>query len=116
MVKSIKKVGVIGAGLMGSSLAAQFANVGMEAILLDIVPPGGLSDEDRAKGLTEEDPQFRNRFAANGLKTALKAKPAAFYVPEAKELISIGPPRKLLSDTPYAMPLHTSNSSSAPTV
>ena len=90
MVKSINKVGVIGAGLMGSSLAAQFANVGMEAVLLDIVPPDGLSDEDRKKGLTEESPEFRNRFAANGLKATLKAKPAAFYVPEAKELISIG--------------------------
>jgi 3-hydroxyacyl-CoA dehydrogenase len=90
MVKTIEKVGVIGAGLMGSSLAALFANVGMETILLDIVPPGGLSDQDKKKGLTEDSPQFRNRFAATGLGAALKAKPAAFYVPEAKELITIG--------------------------
>jgi 3-hydroxyacyl-CoA dehydrogenase len=90
MLKTIEKVGVIGAGLMGSSLAALFANVGMETILLDIVPPGGLSEQDRKKGLTEDNPQFRNRFAATGLGAALKAKPAAFYVPEAKELITIG--------------------------
>ena len=90
MVKTIEKVGVIGAGLMGSSLAALFANVGMETILLDIVPPSGLSDEDKRKGLTEDSREFRNRFATNGLNAALKAKPAAFYVPDAKGLITIG--------------------------
>ncbi|MCD4716466.1 MAG: hypothetical protein K8R45_06955, partial [Desulfobacterales bacterium] len=51
MEKKIKKAGVIGAGVMGATIAAQLANVGIETILLDIVPPK-LTDDDKKKGLT----------------------------------------------------------------
>ncbi len=73
MDKKIKKVGVIGAGVMGATIAAQLANVGIETILLDIVPPQ-LSDDDKKKGLTPESKEFRNKFAANGVQGALKSK------------------------------------------
>jgi len=89
MEKKIKKAGVIGAGVMGATIAAQLANVGIETVLLDIVPPQ-LTDEDKKKGLTEESGVFRNRFAKNGLNAALKAKPASFYVSENSKLITIG--------------------------
>jgi 3-hydroxyacyl-CoA dehydrogenase len=89
MEKRIKKAGVLGAGVMGATIAAQLANVGIETILLDIVPPQ-LSEEDKKKGLTEKSKEFRNRFAANGLKNALQAKPASFYISENASLITVG--------------------------
>jgi len=38
MNKHIKKVAVIGSGIMGSGIACHFANIGVEVLLLDIVP------------------------------------------------------------------------------
>jgi len=64
MNKKIKKAGVIGAGVMGATIAAHMANVGIEVILLDIVPPE-LTEEDKKKGYTKESKAFRNRFAKN---------------------------------------------------
>lgn len=89
MEKRIKKAGVLGAGVMGATIAAQLANVGIETFLLDIVPPQ-LTEEDKKKGLSEKSKEFRNRFAANGLKNALQAKPASFYVAENSSLITVG--------------------------
>ena len=89
MERKIKKAGVIGAGVMGATIAAQLANVGIETILLDIVPPE-LTDEDKKKGLTLESKGFRDKFAQKGLDGALKSKPASFYVQENARLITIG--------------------------
>jgi 3-hydroxyacyl-CoA dehydrogenase len=89
MRKKIERVGVLGAGVMGATIAAQLANVGIETILLDIVPPE-FTEEDKKKGLTEESKAFRNKFAQKGLDTALKSKPASFYVPENARLITMG--------------------------
>ncbi|MBU1741769.1 MAG: 3-hydroxyacyl-CoA dehydrogenase/enoyl-CoA hydratase family protein, partial [Proteobacteria bacterium] len=80
---------VIGAGVMGATIAAHLANVGLPTILLDIVPPQ-LTDADQAKGWTEQTPAFRDKFAQSGLRNALKQRPAAFYVPEAAKLIKTG--------------------------
>ena len=89
MDKRIKTAGVIGAGVMGATIAAQLANVGIETVLLDIVPPE-LTEGDKKKGLSTESSDFRNKFGQNGLKGALKSKPASFYIPENAKLISIG--------------------------
>ena len=89
MEKKIKKAGVIGAGVMGATIAAQLANVGIETFLLDIVPPE-LTDDDKKKGLTKESKAFRDKFGQNGLNIALKSKPASFYIPENAKLITIG--------------------------
>ena len=89
MEKKLKKAGVIGAGVMGATIAAQLANVGIETVLLDIVPPQ-LTEDDKKKGLTQENPLFRNRFSQNGVQGALKSKPASFYIPENARLITIG--------------------------
>jgi len=89
MSVAIKRAVVLGAGVMGSGIAAHLANAGISTCLLDIVP-SGLSDEDRRTGLTRESPAFRNRFAARGLDTALKASPPAFFSPKDARLITIG--------------------------
>jgi len=89
MAFRIKRVGVLGAGVMGSAIAAHLANAGVPSFLLDIVPLE-LSEEDRRKGLTRESPSFRNRLAARGLKTALKSSPSAFFSPKEARLITIG--------------------------
>jgi 3-hydroxyacyl-CoA dehydrogenase len=89
MDKRIKRAGVIGAGVMGATIAAQLANVGIETILLDIVPPE-LNEDEKKKGLTKETKAFRNRFPQNGVQTAMKSKPASFYLPENAKLISVG--------------------------
>ena len=89
MEKKIKKAGVIGAGVMGATIAAQLANVGIETSLLDIIPPE-LTDDDKKKGLTKESKAFRDKFGQNGLNIALKSRPASFYVPENAKLMTIG--------------------------
>ena len=81
MGKPIRRAAVIGAGVMGSGIAAHFANAGVQVLLLDIVPPGEADKRDRAT---------RNRFAAGGLDKALKARPAAFFHKDAARLISVG--------------------------
>ena len=53
MNRSIKKVAVLGSGVMGSRIACHFANIGAEVLLLDIVPRELLPAEE-AKGLTLE--------------------------------------------------------------
>ncbi|MBN2705480.1 MAG: enoyl-CoA hydratase/isomerase family protein [Deltaproteobacteria bacterium] len=89
MTYQIKKAAVLGAGVMGATIAAHLANAGIETLLLDIIP-FELKPEDEAKGLTRESPAWRNRFAESGFKGALKAKPAAFYAPRLAELVKIG--------------------------
>jgi 3-hydroxyacyl-CoA dehydrogenase len=89
MEKKIEKAGVIGAGVMGATIAAQLANVGIETTLLDIVPPD-LAEADQSKGLTEESEAFRNKLALQGIQTALTSKPASFYLPENAKRIRVG--------------------------
>ena len=88
-MREIRKVAVLGAGTMGARIAAHLANASIPSVLLDIVPKD-LTPEEQAKGLTLADPRVRNRFAHAGLDAALKSRPAAFFVPEAARLITIG--------------------------
>ena len=88
-MKKIKQVTVIGAGVMGATIAAHLANVGIRTNLLDIVLKEP-SPEEQAKGLTRENKKFRNKLAQTGLDGALKARPAAFYIPEESVYIRIG--------------------------
>lgn len=89
MKKKIKQATVIGAGVMGATIAAHLANVGIRTNLLDIVLPE-LGPDDQKKGLTLESKAFRDKLANNGVQTALKAKPASFYAPEDAKLIRCG--------------------------
>ena len=85
----IKKAAVLGAGVMGATIAAHLTNAGIECLLLDIMPPE-LTEADKAKGLTKESPAWRNRFAQRGLEGATKAKPASFYTKRNAAMIKAG--------------------------
>lgn len=83
MPQTISTAAVIGAGVMGSAIAAHFAGAGIRTYLLDIVPPN-LSDAEKKQASS------RNKFSAGGLDKALKAKPALFFDPDAARLVSVG--------------------------
>jgi 3-hydroxyacyl-CoA dehydrogenase len=83
MRKPIRRAAVIGAGVMGSGIAAHLANAGVEVLLMDIVPPG-LGDAEKGSRAA------RDRFAASGLEKALKARPAAFFHRDRARLVSVG--------------------------
>ena len=89
MAYEIKKAAVLGAGVMGATIAAHLTNAGIECVLLDIIP-FELTDADKAQGLTEKSPAWRNRFAANGLAGVLKSKPAGFYTKKNASMIRVG--------------------------
>ncbi len=88
-MRQINRVAVLGAGVMGATIAAHLANAGLDVLLLDMVPKE-LSDEEQAAGLSLESPQVRNSIAANGLKGLLKMKPAPLYLKQYASQIEIG--------------------------
>jgi 3-hydroxyacyl-CoA dehydrogenase len=76
--RRIKKVAIIGSGIMGSGIACHFANIGVDVLLLDIVPRE-LNDAEKAKGLTLESKVVRNRLVNDALTASLKSKPSPIY-------------------------------------
>ncbi len=78
MIRRINKVAVLGSGVMGSGIACHFANIGLDVLLLDIVPRE-TTDAEKAKGLTLNDKIVRNRLVNNALTAALKSKPSPIY-------------------------------------
>jgi 3-hydroxyacyl-CoA dehydrogenase len=89
MTRRIKKIAIIGSGIMGSGIACHFANIGVEVLLLDIVPRE-LTDKEIAKGLTLEDKVVRNRIVNDALITSLKSKPSPIYHPQFANRITTG--------------------------
>ncbi|MCD6556956.1 MAG: hypothetical protein J7K64_07150, partial [Bacteroidales bacterium] len=89
MTRRIKKVAVLGSGVMGSGIACHFANIGLEVLLIDIVPRE-LTDAEKAKGLTLESKPVRNRIVDGALKAALKSKPSPIYKQEFAKRITTG--------------------------
>src|SRR5579864_83185 len=81
MKRRIEKAAVLGAGTMGSRIAAHFANAGLPCILLDIVPPNLPADAPAAE---------RNKIGRAGLEAAKKSKPAAFFTSTLAERVAIG--------------------------
>src|ERR1700760_4797756 len=71
----LRRVAVLGAGTMGSRIAAHFANAGIPSLLLDIVIPSEKS---------------RNAAALKGIEHAEKQKPGAFFIDANKQLITPG--------------------------
>lgn len=72
--RHIRKVAILGSGVMGSRIAAHFANIGCEVVLLDIIPLQDPKDEKEEKSLL-----WRNSIVNKFLKEATKSKPAPFY-------------------------------------
>jgi len=87
--RRINKVAVIGSGIMGSGIACHFANIGVEVLLLDIVPRE-LNDAEKKKGLTLEDNVVRNRIVNEDLAKAIKSNPAPLYHKDFAKRISTG--------------------------
>ena len=78
MNRTIKKVAILGSGVMGSRIACHFANIGVQVLLLDIVP-FELSEEESKKGVTKDNPVFKNRIVNSALQNTLKSNPSAIY-------------------------------------
>ena len=78
MNRSIKKVAILGSGIMGSRIACHFANIGVQVLLLDIAPKE-LNAEEEAKGLSLESPLVKNRIVNLAFQQTLKSKPASLY-------------------------------------
>ncbi|MEM6721076.1 MAG: 3-hydroxyacyl-CoA dehydrogenase NAD-binding domain-containing protein [Bacteroidota bacterium] len=89
MKRPINKIAVIGSGIMGSGIACHFANIGVEVLLLDIVP-FELNEKEQAKGLTLEDKVVRNRLVNDNLAASLKSKPSPIYSQKFANRISTG--------------------------
>lgn len=85
----LRRAAVIGAGVMGSGIAAHLANAGVAVHLLDIVPSegtggGGAGDPPAVRRAA------RNRIAAAGKERAVTASPPAFYAPDLAGLVTVG--------------------------
>ena len=89
MNRTIKKVAVLGSGIMGSRIACHFANIGVEVLLLDIVPRE-LTPAEQAKGLTMESPLVRNRLVTESFTATLKGSPASLYSPDFSKRVRLG--------------------------
>jgi 3-hydroxyacyl-CoA dehydrogenase len=89
MKRTIKKVAVIGSGIMGSGIACHFANIGLEVLLLDIIP-NGLTEVEEKKGLTLDSKIVRNRIVNEHLTSALKSNPSPIYNQKFASRITIG--------------------------
>ncbi len=83
MSERVTTAAVLGAGVMGTGIAAHLAGAGIRTHLLDIVPPA-LKESER------QLPDVRNGLAKAGIERALKSKPATFYDPDAVRLVVPG--------------------------
>src|SRR5512144_207485 len=88
-MKRINKAAVLGAGVMGATIAAHLANAGIQVLLLDIVSREP-NEAEKGAGLTLDDPMVRNRIAAAGLEGLKKMKPAPFFLPGYASYIEVG--------------------------
>lgn len=83
MKRSIKKAAVLGSGIMGSRIACHFANIGLEVLLLDIVPFDLPEDQ-------KDNKAARNKIVNDSLQTAIKSKPSPLYSADKAKLIKTG--------------------------
>ena len=88
-MRKINKVAVLGSGVMGSRIACHFANIGIEVILLDIVPKE-VNEKEASKGLTIENNHVRNRIVNDALNFAIKSNPSPLYLKSEAKKIQTG--------------------------
>lgn len=89
MTRIVRKVAVLGSGVMGSRIACHFANIGVEVLLLDIVPRE-LNPAEQAKGLSLENKAVRNRIVNDALQNVLKSNPSPVYTKSVVSRIKTG--------------------------
>lgn len=86
MNRHIRKVAVLGSGVMGSRIACHFANIGVDVLLLDIVP----SLPPDADQTLATQPAFRNKIVNEALAFALKSNPSPVYNADVAKRIKTG--------------------------
>lgn len=89
MNRTIRKVAVLGSGIMGSRIACHFANIGVEVLLLDIAPRE-LTEDEKKKGLSLDQPIVKNRVVQSSFDAALKASPAPLFSKRFVNRIRLG--------------------------
>jgi 3-hydroxyacyl-CoA dehydrogenase len=85
----IKKIAVLGSGVMGSRIACHFAGVGLQVLLLDIAPKE-LNDVEKAKNLSLDHPAVKNRIVNDALASTLKSNPSPVYTKDVIKKIRTG--------------------------
>ena len=81
MKRTIKKVAVLGSGVMGSRIACHFAGIGVQVLLLDMVPKEAVDSTNRAA---------RNKLVNDALQAAVKSNPSPIYYKDALKRITTG--------------------------
>ena len=89
MKRIIRKVAVLGSGVMGSRIACHFAGAGVEVLLLDRAPTE-LSESEKVKNLSVDHPAVKNRIVNEALTAAIKSNPSPVYSPDVVKLIKTG--------------------------
>lgn len=89
MKRSIRKVAVLGSGVMGSAIACHFANIGCEVMLLDIAPKE-LTEEEKAKGLTTDHKAVKNRIVQSSFDRSVRSNPGPIYSKKFISRIKLG--------------------------
>ncbi|MDH5250123.1 MAG: 3-hydroxyacyl-CoA dehydrogenase/enoyl-CoA hydratase family protein [Cyclobacteriaceae bacterium] len=89
MKRSIRKVAVLGSGVMGSAIACHFANIGCQVLLLDIMPKE-LTEEERAKGLSLESKVVRNKIVQSSFDRSIRSSPGPLYSKQFISRVTVG--------------------------
>ncbi len=89
MNRTIRKVAILGSGVMGSRIACHFANIGCDVLLLDIAPRE-LNDEEKTKGLALDHPAVKNRIVKSAFDSALKSNPAPLFSKKFGSRVRLG--------------------------
>lgn len=89
MNRTIRKVAVLGSGIMGSRIAFHFANIGCDVLLLDIAPKD-LTEEEKAKGLSIDHPVVKNRIVQSSFEAAVKSNPAPLFSKKFASRVKLG--------------------------
>jgi 3-hydroxyacyl-CoA dehydrogenase len=85
----IKKVAVLGSGVMGSRIACHFAGIGLQVLLLDMAPTE-LTEAEKAKNVPLDHPAVKNRIVNEALAAALKSNPSPVYHKDVIKKIKTG--------------------------
>lgn len=89
MTRHIKKVAVLGSGVMGSRIACHFAGIGVQVLLLDIAPKE-LNDAEKKKNLALDHPAVKNRIVNDALQAAIKSNPSPVFTKDVIKRIKTG--------------------------
>src|SRR4029078_12041495 len=81
MKRTIKKVAILGSGVMGSRIASHFAIIGVQVLLLDIVPQEATESKDK---------KLRNKIVNDSLQAAIKSNPSPLFYKNVVKKIATG--------------------------